>query len=67
MTDPTSAKDVNDLNDPLARSNQKSRFKELKSRQKAGKSMTKHSSLKDVKQRVQMEANQKYSKSLKGR
>jgi len=67
MTDPKSAKDVNDLNDPMARSSQKSRMKELKSRGKAGKNTTKHSKLKDVKQRVQMEANQKFSKNLKGR
>ena len=67
MTDPSSAKDVNQLNNPVARSNQKSRLKELRSREKAGKSMTKHSKLKDVKQRVQMEANSKFSKNMKGR
>ena len=67
MTDPSSAKDVNQLNDPIARANQKSRLKELRSREKAGKSMTKHSKLKDVKQRVQMEANSKFSKNMKGR
>ena len=60
-------KDVNQLNDPIARANQKSRLKELRSREKAGKSMTKHSKLKDVKQRVQMEANSKFSKNMKGR
>ena len=67
MTDPSSAKDVNQLNDPIARANQKSRLKELRSREKAGKSMTKHSKLKDVRQRVQMEANSKFSKNMKGR
>ena len=67
MTDPSSAKDVNQLNDPIARANQKSRLKELRSREKAGKGMTKHSKLKDVKQRVQMEANSKFSKNMKGR
>ena len=67
MTDPESVKDVTDLNNPLARANQKSRIKDIKRREKAGKKFTKHAKLKDVKQRIQMEANQKYSKTLKGR
>jgi hypothetical protein len=67
MTDPSSTKDIDGLNNPVAQSTKKARLKDIKRREKAGKKFTKHSNLKDVKQRINMEANQKYSKTLKGR